>query len=156
MVPKKKPNENSRQCIRIYACMLQTYMGKKTIRGVDCDYWRTCLTWPQVNSTFTIDYYFTGKHCSLIFYLVMLVVHVIFILIEAFPFFARCKLENPFWNSPSSGPGRGVRYKTDGWRPNAQVPPSLWLHRVPGNASSGYNCVWGNWMNGGWIDWLIG
>lgn len=40
----------------------QTYMGKKTIRGVNCDYWRTCLTWPQVNSTFTIDYYFTDPN----------------------------------------------------------------------------------------------
>ena len=66
--------------------MLQTYMGKKTIRGINCDYWRTWLTWPQVNSTFTIDYYFTGKHCSLIIYSVMLAVYIILILIEAFSF----------------------------------------------------------------------
>lgn len=40
----------------------QTYMGKKTIRGINCDYWRTCLTWAPLQSTFTLDYYFTDTN----------------------------------------------------------------------------------------------
>ncbi|XP_056019755.1 uncharacterized protein LOC125671708 isoform X2 [Ostrea edulis] len=39
----------------------QTYMGKKVIRGINCDYWRTCLTWAPLSSTFTLDYYFTDQ-----------------------------------------------------------------------------------------------
>ena len=35
-------------------------MGKKTVRGINCDQWRTCLTWAPLQSTFTLDYYFTG------------------------------------------------------------------------------------------------
>ncbi|XP_056019753.1 uncharacterized protein LOC130054319 [Ostrea edulis] len=38
----------------------QTYMGQTTVRGILCDYWRTCLNWPMVNSTFTLDFYFTN------------------------------------------------------------------------------------------------
>ncbi|XP_062619516.1 uncharacterized protein LOC134281071 [Saccostrea cucullata] len=40
----------------------QTYMGKKVIRGINCDQWRTCLTWQPLQSTFTLDYYFTDQN----------------------------------------------------------------------------------------------
>nr|XP_022319141.1 uncharacterized protein LOC111121934 [Crassostrea virginica] len=39
----------------------QQYMGKKVVRGINCDQWRTCLQWAPVNSTFTLDYYFTDQ-----------------------------------------------------------------------------------------------
>ncbi|XP_062619530.1 uncharacterized protein LOC134281083 [Saccostrea cucullata] len=50
---------NTMDALQFAATQGQTYMGQKTVRGILCDYWRTCLTWPQVNSTFTLDYYFT-------------------------------------------------------------------------------------------------
>lgn len=37
----------------------QTYMGTKVTRGILCDYWRSCINWPELNSTFTMDYYFS-------------------------------------------------------------------------------------------------
>ena len=44
----------------VYLLILQQYMGKKVVRGINCDQWRTCLQWAPLKSTFTLDYYFTG------------------------------------------------------------------------------------------------
>lgn len=38
----------------------QQYMGRKVVRGIQCDMWQSCLYWPQLKSNFTLEYYFTG------------------------------------------------------------------------------------------------
>ncbi|XP_061191548.1 uncharacterized protein LOC133199694 [Saccostrea echinata] len=38
----------------------QTYMGQSLVRGINADHWRACLSWPNPNATFFLDYYFTA------------------------------------------------------------------------------------------------
>ncbi|WAR22901.1 hypothetical protein MAR_036570 [Mya arenaria] len=38
------------------------YLGVTTVRGITVDHWQSCQTWPQVASTFTLDYYFTASN----------------------------------------------------------------------------------------------
>ncbi|XP_052216827.1 uncharacterized protein LOC127834810 [Dreissena polymorpha] len=42
----------------------EEYMGTATVRGVLVDHWRSCQYWPQVNSNFTLDYYFSARNWS--------------------------------------------------------------------------------------------
>ncbi|KAL4236845.1 hypothetical protein ACF0H5_005231 [Mactra antiquata] len=42
----------------------EKYMGNTTVRGIHCDWWRSCLYWPQLRSNFTLDYYFTASDWS--------------------------------------------------------------------------------------------
>ncbi|KAK3090768.1 hypothetical protein FSP39_014480 [Pinctada imbricata] len=36
-------------------------MGQIPIRGVQCDWWQAQVTWPQLESVFTLNYYFTAQ-----------------------------------------------------------------------------------------------
>ena len=36
------------------------YMGRQVIRGILCDWWRSCMYWDILASNFTLDYFFTG------------------------------------------------------------------------------------------------
>ncbi|XP_060577210.1 uncharacterized protein LOC132734483 [Ruditapes philippinarum] len=38
------------------------YKGRKTVRDINCDWWQSCIIWPQAN--FTLDYYFSAYNWS--------------------------------------------------------------------------------------------
>ena len=38
------------------------YMGQTLVRGIACDWWRSCMYWERLASNFTLDYYFTGEN----------------------------------------------------------------------------------------------
>lgn len=42
----------------------EKYMKPAVVRGIQCDWWRSCLYWPQLKANFTLDYYFTAKNWS--------------------------------------------------------------------------------------------
>lgn len=39
----------------------QVYKGTANVRGITTDHWQTCLQWPKLMSTFTLDYYFAAE-----------------------------------------------------------------------------------------------
>ena len=45
--------------------LLQTYMGKTIVRGIETDHWQSCMYWELLSSNFTLDYFFSGKACPL-------------------------------------------------------------------------------------------
>ncbi|XP_052774803.1 uncharacterized protein LOC128213258 [Mya arenaria] len=40
------------------------YMGRKAVRGIQCDWWRSCMYWGMLQSNFTLDYYFTAMYTN--------------------------------------------------------------------------------------------
>lgn len=36
------------------------YKGTKILRGIKCDWWQSCMYWPDLKSNFTLDYYFSA------------------------------------------------------------------------------------------------
>ncbi|KAJ8306626.1 hypothetical protein KUTeg_017171 [Tegillarca granosa] len=40
----------------------ESYKGTTFVRGILVDHWQTCLNWTQLNSVFTLDYYFTVRN----------------------------------------------------------------------------------------------
>lgn len=39
----------------------EQYMGTTTVRGMLVDRWQSCLYWPNMDATMTVNWYFTGK-----------------------------------------------------------------------------------------------
>ncbi|XP_053393879.1 uncharacterized protein LOC123523643 isoform X2 [Mercenaria mercenaria] len=36
------------------------YKGTKIVRGINCDWWQSCMYWPNLAANFTLDYYFSA------------------------------------------------------------------------------------------------
>ncbi|XP_045160291.2 uncharacterized protein LOC123525365 isoform X4 [Mercenaria mercenaria] len=36
------------------------YKGPKIVRGINCDWWQSCMYWPNLAANFTLDYYFSA------------------------------------------------------------------------------------------------
>lgn len=39
----------------------EQYVGTTTVRGMLVDQWQSCLYWPNMDATMTVNWYFTGK-----------------------------------------------------------------------------------------------
>ena len=38
----------------------ETYRGRETVRGILADKWTSCVYWSDLDSTMTVDWYFSG------------------------------------------------------------------------------------------------
>ena len=49
-----------------YMPLQQLYMGRKTVRGIWCDWWRSCMYWNMTKTTnnYTLDYFWTANDTS--------------------------------------------------------------------------------------------
>ncbi|KAH3695076.1 uncharacterized protein LOC127861585 isoform X2 [Dreissena polymorpha] len=55
---------NTAQTLHFAAANGLTYMGRQVIRGILCDWWRSCMYWDILASNFTLDYFFTAQDTS--------------------------------------------------------------------------------------------